>query len=77
MVLHALYKNGSHPTYHLVHNVFKLNVENLLYVNVIVVYRRGLSLALCYLLSVFSVLNPNHYSQCLTLIAMVSALVPI
>ena len=40
-----LYKNGSHPTCHLVHNLFKLSVQDLLYVNSIVVYRRGLSWA--------------------------------
>ena len=46
MVLQGrLYKNGSHPTCHLVHNLFKLNVQDLLYVNSIVVYRRGLSWA--------------------------------
>ena len=40
-----LYKNGSHPTCHLVHNLFKLSVQDLLYVNSIVVHRRGLSWA--------------------------------
>ena len=46
MVLQGrLYKNGSHPTCHLVYNLFKLNVQDLLYVNSIVVYRRGLSWA--------------------------------
>ena len=46
MVLQGrLYKNGSYPTCHLVHNLFKLNVQDLLYVNSIVVYRRGLSWA--------------------------------
>ena len=46
MVLQGrLYKNASHPTCHLVHNLFKLNVQDLLYVNSIVVYRRGLSWA--------------------------------
>ena len=46
MVLQGrLYKNGSHPTCHLVHNLFKLNVQDLLYANSIVVYRRGLSWA--------------------------------
>ena len=46
MVLQGrLYKNCSHPTCHLVHNLFKLNVQDLLYVNSIVVYRRGLSSA--------------------------------
>ena len=46
MVLQGrLHKNGSHPTCHLVHNLFKLNVQDLLYVNSIVVYRRGLSWA--------------------------------
>ena len=46
MVLQGrLYKNCSHPTCHLVHNLFKLNVQDLLYVNSIVVYRRGLSWA--------------------------------
>ena len=46
MVLQGrLYNNGSHPTCHLVHNLFKLNVQDLLYVISIVVYRRGLSWA--------------------------------
>ena len=46
MVLQGrLYKNCSHPTCHLVHNLFKLSVQDLLYVNSIVVHRRGLSWA--------------------------------
>ena len=48
-VLQGLYKNALHPTCHLVHNLFKLNVQGLLYVNLIVVYHRGLSLGLCYM----------------------------
>ena len=49
MVLQDLYKNGSHPTRHLEHNLFKLKVQDLLSVNLIVVYRRGPSLGLCYM----------------------------
>ena len=46
-VLQDLYKNGLLPTYHLVHNLFKLNVQDLLYVNLVAIYRRGLFLGLC------------------------------
>ena len=49
MVLQGLYKNGLHPICYLVHNLFKLNVLYLLYVNLIAVYRMGLSLDLCYM----------------------------
>ena len=49
MVLQGLYKNSSHPTCQFVHNLFKLNVQDLLYKNLIVVYRKGLSLGLCYM----------------------------
>ena len=49
MVLQGLYENGSHPTCHLVHNLFKLNVQDLLYMNLIAVYLRDLSLGLCVL----------------------------
>ena len=50
MVLQGLYKNGSHPTRHLEHNLFKLKVQDLLSVNLLVVYRKGPSLGLCYVL---------------------------
>ena len=46
-VLQDLYKNGLLPTYHLVQNLFKLNVQDHLYVNLVAVYRRGLFLGLC------------------------------
>ena len=49
MVLQGLYKNGLHSTCHLVHNLLKLNVQDLLYVNLIAVYHRGLFLGLCYM----------------------------
>ena len=50
MVLQCLYKNGSHPTCHLVHTLFKLNVQDLLYVNLIAVYRRAVLGPLLYVL---------------------------
>ena len=49
MLLQGLYKNCLHPICYLVHNLFKLNVLYLLYVNLIAVYRMGLSLNLCYM----------------------------
>ena len=49
MLLQGLYKNGLHPIRYLVHNLFKLNVLYLLYVNLIAVYRMGLPLDLCYM----------------------------
>ena len=50
MVSQCLYKNGSHPTCHLVHTLFKLNVQDLLYVNLIAVYRRAVLGPLLYVL---------------------------
>ena len=41
------YKDGLHSTCHLVHNLLKLNVQDLLYVNLVAVYLRGLFLGLC------------------------------
>ena len=49
IVLQGLYKNSSHPTCQFAHNLFKLNVQDILYENLIVVYRKGLSLGLCYM----------------------------
>ena len=46
MGLQDLYNNGLLPTCHLVHNLFKLNVQDLLYVNLVAVYLRGLFLGL-------------------------------
>ena len=47
MGLQDLNNNGLLPTCHLVHNLFKLNVQDLLYVNLVAVYLRGLFLDLC------------------------------
>ena len=44
--LQGLYRNGLHPTCHLVHNLFELKVQDLLYVNLIAVFLRGQSLSL-------------------------------
>ena len=46
MGLQDLNNNGLLPTCHLVHNLFKLNVQDLLYVNLVAVYLRGLFLGL-------------------------------
>ena len=43
------YKDVLHSTCHLVHNLLKLNVQDLLYVNLIAVYHMGLFLGLCYM----------------------------
>ena len=40
-------QDDSHPPYHFVHNLFKLNVQDLVYVNLNAVCRRGPSLGLC------------------------------
>ena len=45
----GLYKNGLHSTCHLVHNLLKLNVQDLLYVNLIAVYHRDLFLGVCHM----------------------------
>ena len=42
MILQGLYKNGWYPTCHFVHNLFNMNVQDLL-------YRKGLSLGLSYM----------------------------
>ena len=47
-LLQGLYKNGSYITCHLVRNTFKLNVQDLLYMNLTAVYHRGPSIGLCY-----------------------------
>ena len=61
MVLQGLYKDGLHSTCHLVHNLLKLNVQDLLYVNLITVYHGG------------SVLRPLVYVLCtLTMTAIIN-----